>query len=91
MRGVVVKSIGGILGRTFLHVRDGSGDGLEGLRLCAPLWRVEPLEVIALHTAYFDDEARFPPGSVEFDSALIMRNVPHEWHIAPLPRTMRTP
>lgn len=30
VRGVVVKSIGGILGRTFLHVRDGSGDAKSG-------------------------------------------------------------
>jgi hypothetical protein len=30
VRGVVVKSIGGILGRTFLHVRDGSGDEKSG-------------------------------------------------------------
>jgi hypothetical protein len=27
---VVVKSIGGILGRTFLHIRDGSGDEKAG-------------------------------------------------------------
>jgi hypothetical protein len=30
VRGVVVKSIGGILGRTFLHIRDGSGDEKAG-------------------------------------------------------------
>jgi hypothetical protein len=30
VRAVVVKSIGGILGRTFLHVRDGSGDAATG-------------------------------------------------------------
>jgi hypothetical protein len=30
VRGVVVKSVGGVLGRTFLHVRDGSGDAQAG-------------------------------------------------------------
>ena len=28
------------------------------------------------------DEERFPKGSAEFDHALIMRNIAHEWHSA---------
>ena len=28
------------------------------------------------------DEARFPKSTIEFDHALIMRNVQHEWHSA---------
>jgi hypothetical protein len=28
----------------------------------------------------FSDSRRFPEGSVEFDHALIMRNIAHEWH-----------
>lgn len=27
-----------------------------------------------------EDRTRFPPGSVEFDSALLMRGIEHEWH-----------
>jgi hypothetical protein len=57
----------------------GGGTRLDGLRLCTREWHVEPLDVMALETAYFADETRFPPGGVAFDSALIMRNVPHEW------------
>ncbi len=30
VRGVVVKSMGGILGKTFVHLRDGSGDAAAG-------------------------------------------------------------
>ena len=30
-------------------------------------------------STFFEDRSWFPPGSVEFDSALIMRNIEHEW------------
>lgn len=47
----------------------------------------QPLEVHGLHTAFYEDRKRFPRGSVEFDSALIIRCLPfsaaggveHEW------------
>ena len=58
----------------------GTRDGtLDGLRLCTNSARVAPLEVEAFDAAFFTDPMRFPPGSLAFDSALIMRNVPHEW------------
>jgi hypothetical protein len=53
---------------------------LDGLMLETKDWRVEPLDVIRLYSSYFLDEARFPSKSIEFDHALIMRNVAHEWH-----------
>ena len=31
-------------------------------------------------TKEFEDQAMFPPGSVEFDCALLMRGIDHEWH-----------
>jgi len=55
---------------------------LDGLKLSTDQWRVEPLEVSRIYSSYFSDETRFPKGSVEFDHALIMRNVQHEWHSA---------
>jgi uncharacterized protein YqjF (DUF2071 family) len=61
----------------------GGGARLDGLRLCAEEWRVEPLAVDSVHAAYFADGARFPRGSVAFDCALIMRDVAHEWRAAP--------
>ena len=42
-------------------------------------WRMEPLKVKESYSAYFSDTSRFPKGSVEFDSAMIMRNLKHSW------------
>jgi uncharacterized protein YqjF (DUF2071 family) len=55
---------------------------LDGLRLQTKEWRVEPLEVEQVYSSYFADESKFPKGSAEFDHALIMRNISHEWHTA---------
>ena len=55
---------------------------LDGLRLQTREWQVEPLEVERVYSSYFADEAKFPKGSAEFDHALIMRNIAHEWHTA---------
>ena len=52
------------------------------MRLQTAEWRVEPLDVERVHSSYFADEANFPNGSAEFDHALIMRNISHEWHAA---------
>ena len=40
------------------------------------------LRVDEVRSSYFSDPARFPRESVEFDCALVMRNVGHEWHSA---------
>ena len=58
--------------------RDGRADGL---RLCTREWHVEPLDVdvAALSAGHYADATRFPRGSVTFDSALIMRDLPHRW------------
>jgi hypothetical protein len=58
------------------------GARLNGSRIDIPAWHVEPLEVTAVASAFYD---RFPKGSVVFDHALIMRNVPHTWHEMPAP------
>jgi uncharacterized protein YqjF (DUF2071 family) len=58
------------------------GNRLDGMRLETREWRVEPLEVQQVYSSYFADVARFPKGSAEFDHALIMRDIAHEWHTA---------
>ncbi|PYM62880.1 MAG: hypothetical protein DMD79_10040 [Candidatus Rokuibacteriota bacterium] len=58
-------------------------DRLDALYLCTYGWRVEPLEVESVSSTFFEDERRFPIGSVEFDCALLMRDIPHEWQAAP--------
>jgi hypothetical protein len=56
---------------------------LDGLMLETKQWRVEALDVCDVSSSYFANESLFPRGSVEFDHALIMRNIEHEWHSAP--------
>jgi len=55
---------------------------LDGLNLKTEQWQVEPLEVRKVESSYFSDETKFPSGSIEFDHALLMKNVAHEWHSA---------
>lgn len=55
----------------------------QGLELRSFKWRVEPLEVEQVRSSFFEDRSRFPHGSIRFDSALLMRNIPHEWHGKP--------
>lgn len=54
----------------------GSFDGLE---LKTSSWQVSPLHVTAVRSSFFENETVFPPGSVEFDNALLMKNIQHEW------------
>ena len=58
----------------------GSYDGLE---LRAFNWEVQPLAVERVESSFFEDTKLFPSGSVEFDCALLMRNINHEWHGRP--------
>jgi hypothetical protein len=59
------------------------GGRLEGLELHTSAWHLEPLEAEDVYSSYFDDEKSFPKGSVEFDCALVMRDIPHRWRTAP--------
>ena len=52
----------------------------DGLELSCIDWKVETLEVDAIESSYFQDNERFPSGSVEFDCALLMRGIDHRWH-----------
>lgn len=51
----------------------------DGLELRTGEWKVEPLAVDHVESSFFGDPARFPAGSVEFDDALLMRNIRHRW------------
>ncbi len=55
---------------------------LDGLILNALRWEVRALEVEQVESSYFTDPALFPAGSIEFDHALVMRDIPHEWRSA---------
>ena len=56
---------------------------LDGIELLVQQWQVSPLAVTHVRSSFFADAARFPAGSVEFDNALIMRDIPHEWRGLP--------
>jgi hypothetical protein len=56
-----------------------SGRRLDGVVLKTESWSVEPLAIEQARSTYFADPAMFPAGSITFDCALIMRNIPHEW------------
>lgn len=53
---------------------------LDGLRLRTKEWKVGLLDVSEVESSFFADERVFPRGTVHFDHALIMRDLPHEWH-----------
>lgn len=61
--------------------RPGQFDGME---LRAVGWKVEPLTVDRVTSSFFDRPDVFPPGSVTFDNALLMRRIAHEWHTQPV-------
>lgn len=52
----------------------------DGLSLQCESWNVEPLVVEQIYSSYFADPTLFPQGSVQFDCALLMRGIDHQWH-----------
>lgn len=52
----------------------------QGLELRCNNWHVEPLVVEEVRSNFFENESLFPKSSIEFDCALLMRNIAHEWH-----------
>ena len=63
---------------------------LDGIRLETHHWKVTPLEVLRVESSFFDDPSRFPPGSATLDHALIMRDIPHDWHEVSSRRVLAT-
>jgi hypothetical protein len=56
-----------------------NGRRLDGVELHTDRWRVEPVEVHAVRSSFFDDPRLFPPGSAVLDCALLMRDIPATW------------
>jgi len=55
----------------------------DGIELQCENWQVESLNIDRIQSSYFEDRSRFPRGSLEFDCALLMRDIVHEWHGRP--------
>jgi hypothetical protein len=51
----------------------------EGLELHCARWHVEPLLVSHAESSFFEDRSLFSTHDVEFDSALVMRDIPATW------------
>jgi len=60
-----------------------SGTHLDGVILLTEHWKVAPLSIDIARSSYFSDLEKFPEGTAEFDCALIMRNIEHQWQAAP--------
>ncbi|MGX1754620.1 DUF2071 domain-containing protein [Sphingobacterium sp. NPDC055346] len=56
-----------------------NGKSFDGLKLNTYNWEISPLEVQNIKSTYFDDKNRFPEGSIQFDHAVIMLNIEHDW------------
>jgi hypothetical protein len=52
----------------------------DGLKLQTYNWKISPLNVSRVKSSYFENEELFPKGSIEFDNALLMTKMEHEWH-----------
>lgn len=51
----------------------------DGIELSCGQWRMEPVIADHVVSSFFDDRALFPAGTVELDSALLMRDIPATW------------
>ena len=56
-----------------------NGCSLEGVELRTENWEMRALEIESVASSYFSDPRRFPAGAVEFDCALLMRGISHQW------------
>ena len=56
-----------------------NNEKFEGLRLNAYTWKVRPLEIKNVKSSFFENEEIFPKGSINFDNALLMTDIEHEW------------
>jgi len=52
----------------------------DGLELRSFDWKVAPLDVRHVECNLFENAKNFPKGSAEFECALLMRSIEHEWH-----------
>ena len=55
----------------------------HGMDLHSENWEISPLAIDAAQSCFFDGAARFPPGTIELDCALLMRNIAHQWRSQP--------
>lgn len=52
----------------------------KAIQLKTKTWSVKPLHVHELYSSFFSDRSLFPDNSIQFDNALLMKGIEHEWH-----------
>ena len=63
---------------------------LDGVSLATDGWSFAPLAVESAAATWYDDEQRFPPGSIALDSAFVMTGLASRWRPLP-PRAVTAP
>lgn len=69
-------------GSTGYSARSGSNT-LDGLKLQTNYWQATPFHVPVVYSSFFENRSIFPKGTIAFDHALLMRDIPHQWHGLP--------
>jgi hypothetical protein len=57
---------------------------LQGMELRLLEWQIEPMKITNAFAQLFEDREKFPIGTAELDSAMLMKNLKHEWHRIPV-------
>ena len=69
--------------KRFLIGYSPNANNFDGLKLETYKWEVKPLEVINIKSSFFENKNIFPEGTIQFDNALLMENIEHEWKSLP--------
>jgi hypothetical protein len=65
--------------RAPVGISPGRDRRLEAVELHTDAWAIEAADPVRVTSSFWDDRSRFPAGSVQLDSALLMREVPVSW------------
>ena len=57
----------------------------QGMNLLIRDWSAKPFVVEIARSRFFADTSVFPVGSVTFDHAILMRDIPHDWQPCAVP------
>lgn len=63
------------------YSKDPGKEHFDGVELGLEDWNLEILQVDEVKTSYFDDQSKFPEGSIHVDSAYLMKDAEHEWYV----------
>jgi uncharacterized protein YqjF (DUF2071 family) len=56
---------------------------LDGIALETKEWKIRPFHINQVFCSFCDDKQRFPTGAIEFDHALVIRDIAPAWHLEP--------